>query len=175
VKPGSTLRTAIGVIAVDKIEPTQDSDITEQTAKQAGFPSRVELLNELSKRDEGQLYRIFLRLAGPDPRVELRLKSALSKTEALDIATRISQWGAKTPGGPWAIKTLRLIAERPAVRAANLAKTIGMAIHEFKPRVRQLKELGLTESLEVGYRLSPRGQALLRHLAEDRQSMRSGS
>jgi ribosomal protein S19E (S16A) len=34
----------------------------------------------------------------------------------------------------------------------------------FKARVRQLKELGLTESLEVGYRLSPRGRALLRRL-----------
>jgi hypothetical protein len=31
----------------------------------------------------------------------------------------------------------------------------------FKRDVRKLKELGLTESLEVGYRLSPRGAALL--------------
>jgi hypothetical protein len=30
--------------------------------------------------------------------------------------------------------------------------------------VRKLKELGLTESLEVGYRLSPRGRALLARL-----------
>jgi len=29
----------------------------------------------------------------------------------------------------------------------------------FKRRVRQLKELRLTERLEVGYRLSPRGRA----------------
>ena len=35
----------------------------------------------------------------------------------------------------------------------------------FKRRVRQLKELGLTESLEVGYRLSPRGRAVLDRLA----------
>jgi hypothetical protein len=35
----------------------------------------------------------------------------------------------------------------------------------FKLRVRKLKELGLTESLEVGYRLSPRGKAVLQHLA----------
>jgi ribosomal protein S19E (S16A) len=27
--------------------------------------------------------------------------------------------------------------------------------------VRKLKELGLTESLKIGYRLSPRGRALL--------------
>ena len=31
----------------------------------------------------------------------------------------------------------------------------------FKRRIRMLKELGLTESLEVGYQLSPRGRALL--------------
>jgi hypothetical protein len=31
----------------------------------------------------------------------------------------------------------------------------------FKRDVRRLKELGLTESLEVGYRLSPRGRAFL--------------
>ena len=34
----------------------------------------------------------------------------------------------------------------------------------FKTDVRKLKELGLTESLEVGYRLSPRGEAVLRAL-----------
>jgi hypothetical protein len=31
----------------------------------------------------------------------------------------------------------------------------------FKLDVRKLKRLGLTESLEVGYRLSPRGRAYL--------------
>jgi hypothetical protein len=31
----------------------------------------------------------------------------------------------------------------------------------FKRRVRVLKELGLTESLDVGYRLSPRGEAFV--------------
>jgi ATP-dependent DNA ligase len=37
-------------------------------------------------------------------------------------------------------------------------------VPRFKRRVRQLKELGLTESLEVGYRLSPRGDAALQWL-----------
>jgi hypothetical protein len=31
----------------------------------------------------------------------------------------------------------------------------------FKLDVRKLKRLGLTESLEVGYRLSPRGRAFI--------------
>jgi hypothetical protein len=34
----------------------------------------------------------------------------------------------------------------------------------FKINIRKLKESGLTESLEVGYRLSPRGERLLAHL-----------
>jgi hypothetical protein len=34
----------------------------------------------------------------------------------------------------------------------------------FKLDVRKLKELGLTESLKIGYRLSPRGIAVLERL-----------
>lgn len=32
----------------------------------------------------------------------------------------------------------------------------------FKTNVRKLKGLGLTESLKIGYRLSPRGEAVLK-------------
>jgi hypothetical protein len=36
---------------------------------------------------------------------------------------------------------------------------LGVAVEVLKRRVRRLKELGLTESLGTGYRLSPRGEA----------------
>jgi ribosomal protein S19E (S16A) len=36
-----------------------------------------------------------------------------------------------------------------------------MDTQPFKLRVRRLKELGLTESLPKGYRVSPRGRAFL--------------
>ncbi len=52
---------------------------------------------------------------------------------------------------------LDLIAERPAVRAPDLAASLGLDTVTFKRDVRKLKELGLTESLTVGYRISPRG------------------
>ena len=58
---------------------------------------------------------------------------------------------------------LALIEARPAVRAADLARELGLETPRFKARVRQLKELGLTESLEIGYRLSSRGRAFLRN------------
>jgi hypothetical protein len=50
------------------------------------------------------------------------------------------------------------------VRAADLAASVGREKHPFKLDVRKLKELGLTESLEVGYRLSPRGRAVMEGL-----------
>ena len=43
----------------------------------------------------------------------------------------------------------------------------GLEKDVFKPRVRRLKELGLTESLEVGYRLSPRGEDALTQLRSE--------
>ena len=49
-------------------------------------------------------------------------------------------------------------------------QSLGQEKRRFKLDVRKLKELGLTESLPVGYRLSPRGHAVLRaELAERRE------
>jgi predicted transcriptional regulator len=67
--------------------------------------------------------------------------------------------------GPWTQQTLRMIAEQPGVRAPDLASSVGRETKPFKVDVRKLKDLGLTESLPVGYRLSPRGRALLRHIS----------
>ena len=47
----------------------------------------------------------------------------------------------------------------------RLAEAMGWERQDFKLHVRRLKGLGLTLSLDVGYRLSPRGESYLRHLA----------
>ena len=62
-------------------------------------------------------------------------------------------------------ETLVLIAENPGVRAEDLAASVGREKMPFKLDVRKLKEMGLTESLLTGYRLSPRGETVLKHLA----------
>jgi hypothetical protein len=64
--------------------------------------------------------------------------------------------------GAWTARALALISRKPGVVSTELARELGLPRFEFKRRVRRLKELGLTESLEVGYRISPRGRALLR-------------
>lgn len=162
VRAGTSLRTAVGVVSVTSIEPTTLDAITERAARQAGYLSRAALLEELDRHGGGRLYRIGVRFDGADPRIELRTKARLSATERDEIESRLARLGARSADGPWGLPVLRLIAKCPGVRAAELAKKMGMETRPFKARVRQLKELGLTESLEIGYRLSPRGRAVLR-------------
>ena len=96
-----------------------------------------------------------MRLAGPDPRVALRAR-APAGAELEAVRARLARMG------PWTYDVLTAIGERPGVRAADLAETLGREKRPFKLDVRKLKELGLTESLRVGYRLSRRGRAVLR-------------
>ena len=74
---------------------------------------------------------------------------------------RVSVDRVRAAGEPWTRQYLELIAAKPGVVARELALGVGLPRDDFKVRVRRLKELGLTESLEVGYRLSPRGRAYL--------------
>ncbi len=163
VAAGSTLRTVAGVIEITRVERVRLNAITEGAARKAGYASRAALLRELS-RFEGTVYRIRLKHRGDDPRIELRRRSRLSAEEVRALEAKLQRLGARSPEGPWALAVLRAIRDHPATRAGDLAAQHGVERLKFKARVRQLKELGLTESLEVGYRLSPRGRALLRHL-----------
>jgi biotin operon repressor len=65
---------------------------------------------------------------------------------------------------------LAQIAERPGVVSTLLAETLDWDRADFKLHVRRLKALGLTISLDVGYRISPRGQAYLASSAGRRRS-----
>jgi hypothetical protein len=60
---------------------------------------------------------------------------------------------------------LEAIERQPGRRAGDLAEQLGWAeLQPFKLHVRRLKALGLTISLPVGYRLSPRGEAYVRQI-----------
>jgi hypothetical protein len=159
VKAGGTLRTRAGVLAIDSVERTSAKAIRADDARRAGFASRRELLASL--RPEGRLYRIEFHRIGDDPRAVLRRRARIGKSERAELDARLERID-RARGEPWTRRVLELIDERPETLAADLAASLGREKLPFKRDVRKLKELGLTESLLVGYRLSPRGRAYLR-------------
>lgn len=166
VRAGGTLRSAVGVLAIDAVEIVTPDEVSEDDARAAGYPNRAAALADVGASSIGtSLYRIRFHRAGPDPRIALRGRDELSEDESEQLRARLDRFDARSRRGPWTRATLRLIAARPGERAVELAVAAGCDVPRFKADVRKLKELGLTESLTVGYRLSPRGEALLAGLA----------
>jgi hypothetical protein len=159
VKAGGSLRTRAGLLAIESVAVVDPARITRADARRAGFASAEAARAAL--RGEGEIYRIAFHVAGPDPRVALRADAALGAGDRAAIAARLARLDGASRHGPWTAATLRAIADAPGVRAADLAAALGREKLPFKADVRKLKALGLTESLERGYRLSPRGRAWL--------------
>lgn len=157
VKAGSTLTTSAGVLAIDAVDVVALNAVTDEDLKRAGFDARDSLDTTIGSR-KGTLYRIRLRYVGDDPRIALRESAALSDADADSMSQTLSRMDGATP---WVQRTLQMISERPGHSAQELAAVLGVEKLKFKNNVRRLKSLGLTESLDVGYRLSPRGKAWL--------------
>ncbi|MGQ0841737.1 hypothetical protein [Actinokineospora sp.] len=160
--PGRVYRTAAGRVAVDAVDKVAPARITKRDARAAGYGSADEARADLRGDPADPVYRVRLRpAAGPDPRAELAAAADLDGGEIAAIAARLDRLDQAGSHGPWTRVTLRLIEARPATRAPDLAASLGRETQPFKVDVRKLKNLGLTLSLEVGYRLSPRGTAFL--------------
>jgi hypothetical protein len=156
VRVGGRYQLGTGSIQVDRIQEMEFDGLTPALARRSGFGSVVELL-KVAKHGAGE--RIFLidfhfidAPAKPPQRIGGRLdadsiNALVAKLDAMD--------GRATQ--PWTRATLREIGEHPGLRAADLAATLGRERLELKRDIRKLKALGLTISLEVGYRLSERG------------------
>ena len=161
VRTGGTLMLPIGQIQIVDVRQITEDDITEDDARHAGYASRQALRDDLASRTEGSLYRIELGPLGPDPRIALRARDSLTDDELTALKAKLAKLDAGAADGPWTWRVLQLIRDQPAVRAGDICKVVRMERLPFKANVRKLKALGLTESLEIGYRLSPRGEALL--------------
>lgn len=150
----------IDVLAVDVLDP---GSIRDHDARRAGYPSAAELVADLRGDQTLPLYRIEFRAVDePDPRDVLAADDRLAAADVAEIDRRLERLDRASSSGPWTGATLAAIAARPATRAADLAADLGRERLEFKRDVRKLKALGLTSSLEVGYRLTPRGQVYWR-------------
>lgn len=163
VKTGGRLRTRIGVLAIQAVDRISEKEISDRDAKLAGFKSRADLLQDLKQRD-GDLYRIRLSFAGADERIALRMKREISDVEWNELRQKLDRLDARSVHGAWVVRFLSVVSMNPGVLAATLASSLGLERKWFKEHMRKLKELGLTESLEIGYRVSPRGETVLKRL-----------
>lgn len=168
VKAGGTMQSPGGLLGIDSLEVVDTGDVTDDDARDAGYDSLDELLDELASREEGRIYRVRFHRIGDDPRVALRNHDHLDEHDVETITRRLEGLDRASSHGPWTRETLDLISRHPARRAPDLAAMVGRETLPFKVDVRKLKAMGLTESLQVGYRLSPRGIAYRRAAGWDR-------
>ncbi len=168
-KTGGTQMTQGGVVAIDEVDVVEPDEITDLDARKAGYASVTDLLEHLAYRSD-PIYRIRVYWAGVDPRIALRENADLTADELTDLLARLEKLDRGSKTGEWTRTFLQLIHDFPATYSGRLAKKVGMEIPKFKPMVRKLKSLGLTESLEVGYKLSPRGERVLAAIEGDSQA-----
>jgi len=159
---GHRYRTGAGLVLAESVEIISPDAIDPALAKAAGFADVPAALADLRGPDNLPLYCIrFRALHEPDPRDELANTAVLSDAEVADISRRLARMDASSKRGPWTAPVLEQIASHPAVSSEHLASALDWDRPDFKIHVRRLKALGLTISLDVGYRLSPRGVAYL--------------
>ncbi|MGH8915897.1 MAG: hypothetical protein ACRDZM_15460 [Acidimicrobiia bacterium] len=158
VKVGTKLRTAVGVVEIVSVAEVDPGSLTAADSRDAGYRSVPDLMAAAGNRGP-RLYRVGVRHAGPDPRLTLR-ETVPDQAELARIQVMLDRLDERSRHGRWTREALSLIADNPGVRAEDLARSVGREKQQFKLGVRKLKELGLTVSLETGYRLSARGEAV---------------
>jgi hypothetical protein len=151
------------VLAIDAVDVVRVADITEAEARLAGAADRDAVVKRLGKdvTPDTEVWRVaFHRVAGEDGPSSAE-HADLGPDDVADLDRHLARLDAASTHGAWTARALRLIAENPGVVSTTLAEAMGYDRTTFKLDVRKLKRLGLTESLEVGYRISPRGGAYL--------------
>ena len=160
---GHAYRTAAGRIAVDEITVIDPATLTDTDAGLAGYPTADALRAALRGSDDDPVYLLRVRPAeGPDPRAVLADNTDLTAADVVELDRRLDRLDRTSEKGPWTMSVLDAIQAEPGRRAGDLAEAAGRERLAYKADVRKLKALGLTISLQIGYRLSPRGEAYLR-------------
>jgi hypothetical protein len=175
VVPGHRYRTGIDMVEVESVDVVEPSSVNAAQAREAGYTSVAALLADLRGDPTLPVYRIRLRrIDEPDPRTELARTASLTEADLDAITARLARMDKSSSRGPWTVAMLELIADQPGIVSTALAEVMGWERQDFKLHVRRLKELGLTLSLDIGYRLSPRGESYLNYLRTAKQQHESG-
>lgn len=167
VKVGGRYRChPIGVLLVNAVDRVPLEGITDDEAKRSGFSSRdelVELLRGFGAEPGGEVFRVGLEYVGDGDRSDVALDADLSAADVEALAKKLEKMDARAEKA-WVKETLAIIGKKPRTAASRLAKELGRETAPFKADVVKLKKLGLTQSFEVGYEVSPRGKAFLQKI-----------
>jgi hypothetical protein len=168
VKVGGHYKVGAAVLEVDDVSTLRVADIRDADIPRTGEPDRPALHRRLSRgskrplEDDEVVYRIEFHPTGlTDARTLLAASDDLTDDDVDAINRALDRLDRAAARGAWTRAVLALIDARPGVVSTELAAEHGIDRAGFKLDVRKLKKLGLTESLEVGYRLSPRGRAFV--------------
>ncbi len=165
VKAGGRYRVhPIGVVEVNSVEPVTVGQISEADAKAGGFASRDELLSymapvaKVALTDATRVFKVGFVHGGDGDRVAIALDTEVTPEALADLTKRV---GRLERDGKWVRRVMELIEKHPRIAASQLALKLKRETEPFKIDVRKLKKLGLTQSFEVGYEVSPRGKKFL--------------
>ena len=167
VKKGTLLKTSIGLVEiVDMAEITEDR-LTDKDARDAGFESKKELMQSLRPGNIGTVYKISVRYHSADPRIEFR-QQVLTPGRYEELKARLDRLDKYSRQGNWTKQILLAIKKNPHRRAIEISGLTGFEKEWLKQNIRKLKNLGLTISHEIGYELSPLGNALVEKLLKEK-------
>lgn len=168
VKPGGRYRVhPIGVVEVDAVTRITMGELTDIDAVSAGFIDLTEMRAYMAPvakkplRATTEVFKVVLHHGGDGDRVPEALDTNLDDAALEQLKVKLQKLDQKTR---WTLKVMKLIDKRPRTAASKLAKSMKRETLPFKADVVKLKKLGLTQSFEVGYELSPRGRAVLERL-----------
>ncbi|MCY7298066.1 MAG: hypothetical protein LH616_02500 [Ilumatobacteraceae bacterium] len=161
-KVGGRYRVGGMLLEATAVAEVSVSVLTDDDAAAAGEGNLTTLMKRLHQPAlDSVVWRVDLRYVGVDDRIERRVIDELTDDDVAGLRSRLDRLD-RAGEKPWTRTTLQLIEKYPGVVSTALARHTGQERPDFKINVRKLKEMGLTESLQVGYQLSPRGVALLR-------------
>ena len=158
---GTKMRTGVGLLEVTSVTRWTWRTLTDEDARRAGSPSLAALVAALEPKADRPAWRVGLRHAGSRPAGAAARRRARPRRRSPRSSRGSSASTGPRRTAPGRRQTLDLIDRNPERRAPDLAAKAGRETADFKKDVRKLKELGLTESLAIGYRLSPRGEVVV--------------
>ena len=138
-----------GAVRVTRLGTARLSELTSEDARCAGFVSVDALATFLDLPLSAEVTKVEFALTDDVPKGTPTLTPA-------EVAKRLAATDQRSAAA-WTARALALIDAHPATRAGDLAPAMGWDTPKFKANVRKLKALGLTQSLEVGYRLTDLG------------------